>query len=185
MILLSAAAAGLFSDVSRTTPRPRHRCRPSGARGRHSRRARSGPARRAIIGPPRGVAQSGSAPGWGPGGRRFKSCLPDTGSTWKWPLSQNRGSGHFARACGSPPVGAVRLLGSLVCSVRVPSEGRFEFKGDADRNRAADVVALGVVDAVGGEQVDRFMVAGIFGPVPPMRRRSPFLPAKPFKGLGR
>ena len=25
----------------------------------------------------RGVAQSGSAPGWGPGGRRFKSCLPD------------------------------------------------------------------------------------------------------------
>jgi hypothetical protein len=27
---------------------------------------------------PRGVAQSGSAPGWGPGGRRFKSCLPDT-----------------------------------------------------------------------------------------------------------
>ena len=28
-------------------------------------------------GQPRGVAQSGSAPGWGPGGRRFKSCLPD------------------------------------------------------------------------------------------------------------
>ena len=28
---------------------------------------------------PRGVAQSGSAPGWGPGGRRFKSCLPDQG----------------------------------------------------------------------------------------------------------
>jgi hypothetical protein len=25
----------------------------------------------------RGVAQSGSAPGWGPGGRRFESCLPD------------------------------------------------------------------------------------------------------------
>jgi protein-L-isoaspartate O-methyltransferase len=24
------------------------------------------------------VAQSGSAPGWGPGGRRFKSCLPDS-----------------------------------------------------------------------------------------------------------
>ncbi len=23
------------------------------------------------------MAQSGSAPGWGPGGRRFKSCLPD------------------------------------------------------------------------------------------------------------
>jgi hypothetical protein len=26
------------------------------------------------------VAQSGSAPGWGPGGRRFKSCLPDDGN---------------------------------------------------------------------------------------------------------
>ena len=33
--------------------------------------------RRVIIDRPRGVAQSGSAPGWGPGGRRFKSCLPD------------------------------------------------------------------------------------------------------------
>jgi hypothetical protein len=28
-------------------------------------------------GPRRGVAQSGSALGWGPSGRRFKSCLPD------------------------------------------------------------------------------------------------------------
>ena len=28
---------------------------------------------------PRGVAQSGSALGWGPSGRRFKSCLPDIG----------------------------------------------------------------------------------------------------------
>jgi hypothetical protein len=27
---------------------------------------------------PRGVAQSGSALGWGPSGRRFKSCLPDS-----------------------------------------------------------------------------------------------------------
>ena len=26
---------------------------------------------------PRGVAQSGSALGWGPSGRRFKACLPD------------------------------------------------------------------------------------------------------------
>ena len=26
------------------------------------------------------MAQSGSAPGWGPGGRRFKSCLPDRNS---------------------------------------------------------------------------------------------------------
>ena len=28
-------------------------------------------------GPVRGVAQAGSAPGLGPGGRRFESCLPD------------------------------------------------------------------------------------------------------------
>lgn len=29
----------------------------------------------------RGVAQSGSALGWGPSGRRFKSCLPDVALT--------------------------------------------------------------------------------------------------------
>src|SRR5690349_3613664 len=33
---------------------------------------------------PRGVAQSGSAPGWGPGGRRFKSCLPDHTTLLRW-----------------------------------------------------------------------------------------------------
>jgi hypothetical protein len=37
----------------------------------------------------RGVAQSGSAPGWGPGGRRFKSCLPDYGK-----------ASHRAKNCG-------------------------------------------------------------------------------------
>src|SRR4051812_26878715 len=31
----------------------------------------------AILAGERGVAQSGSAPGWGPGGRRFKSSRPD------------------------------------------------------------------------------------------------------------
>ena len=45
---------------------------------------------------PRGVAQSGSAPGWGPGGRRFKSCLPDARNSCKWPLPYKRESGHFA-----------------------------------------------------------------------------------------
>ena len=36
----------------------------------------------------RGVAQSGSAPGLGPGGRRFESCRPDTkrGSSYEEPL---------------------------------------------------------------------------------------------------
>ena len=33
---------------------------------------------------PRGVAQSGSAPGWGPGGRRFKSVSPITRTAGKW-----------------------------------------------------------------------------------------------------
>jgi hypothetical protein len=42
-------------------------------------RPRPNPVSTVIIGRPRGVAQSGSAPGWGPGGRRFKSCLPDQG----------------------------------------------------------------------------------------------------------
>ena len=40
-------------------------------------RAGSIPVARSRVRTPRGVAQSGSAPGWGPGGRRFKSCLPD------------------------------------------------------------------------------------------------------------
>ena len=41
-------------------------------------RAGSIPVARLIDDTPRGVAQSGSAPGWGPGGRRFESCLPDS-----------------------------------------------------------------------------------------------------------
>ena len=45
--------------------------------GRSCEPARSLPPFAGMIDRPRGVAQSGSAPGWGPGGRRFKSCLPD------------------------------------------------------------------------------------------------------------
>ena len=91
----SATAAGSSSSrtSSRTRPGPPGRRRstrwptestcvsagssagPSGSRG-ISRKAR-GRRRGTIIAGPRGVAQSGSAPGWGPGGRRFKSCLPD------------------------------------------------------------------------------------------------------------
>ena len=41
-------------------------------------RAGSIPVARSEVRNTRGVAQSGSAPGWGPGGRRFKSCLPDS-----------------------------------------------------------------------------------------------------------
>src|SRR5262245_48427181 len=39
--------------------------------------------RRAILDRVRGVAQPGSAPGWGPGGRRFKSSRPD----WRKPAT--------------------------------------------------------------------------------------------------
>ena len=45
-------------------------------------RAGSIPVARSDVRAPRGVAQSGSAPGWGPGGRRFKSCLPDYRPGW-------------------------------------------------------------------------------------------------------
>ena len=50
---------------------------------------------------PRGVAQSGSAPGWGPGGRRFKSCLPD------------QARGPHLRASFVLGVGGVRADGEL------------------------------------------------------------------------
>lgn len=39
----------------------------------------------------RGVAQSGSALGWGPSGRRFKSCLPDLSSATSVEVSVERG----------------------------------------------------------------------------------------------
>jgi hypothetical protein len=69
---------------------------------------------------PRGVAQSGSAPGWGPGGRRFKSCLPDLRIAWNSALflpiadceeagGEQTGNKILARyACVLPP--AVGLL---------------------------------------------------------------------------
>src|SRR5665213_377693 len=44
----------------------------------------------------RAVAQLGSAPVWGTGGRRFKSCLPDQSKS-----SFCKGSGLFSMADGS------------------------------------------------------------------------------------
>ena len=35
-----------------------------------------------LLQPSREVAQAGSAPGLGPGGRRFESCLPDRTHHW-------------------------------------------------------------------------------------------------------
>ena len=50
---------------------------PSSDHGFDPRRPLRGRSERVDWSRSRGVAQSGSAPGWGPGGRRFKSCLPD------------------------------------------------------------------------------------------------------------
>ena len=60
----AAAAVGAVAGAARAARRPPAQAASAG-----------GICRRLV--PPRGVAQSGSAPGWGPGGRRFKSCLPD------------------------------------------------------------------------------------------------------------
>jgi hypothetical protein len=58
---------------------------------------------------PRGVAQSGSAPGWGPGGRRFKSCLPDTFSLTEPQGTRAKEPKTLGIADGDSPVfGAVR-----------------------------------------------------------------------------
>jgi hypothetical protein len=64
--------------VARFGNRPDHLPRRAG-RWRRSSVSADGRGNRVMIAAPRGVAQSGSAPGWGPGGRRFKSCLPDVG----------------------------------------------------------------------------------------------------------
>jgi hypothetical protein len=49
---------------------------------------------------PRGVAQSGSALGWGPSGRRFKSCLPD-------PQTKASGSFGILRPSACPSLGGL------------------------------------------------------------------------------
>ena len=50
----------------------------------------------------REVAQLGRAPGLGPGGRRFESCLPDCSLNRKL---QDGGVAQLARASGSYPGG--------------------------------------------------------------------------------
>ena len=46
------------------------------------------------------MAQFGRAPGLGPGGRRFESCLPDSNASYK-----DGGVAQLARASGSYPGG--------------------------------------------------------------------------------
>ncbi len=65
----------------------------------------------------RGVAQSGSAPGWGPGGRRFKSCLPDPAKALRnagfcrllgTSRFQATGSNTGSNFCTLTPIGAMK-----------------------------------------------------------------------------
>ncbi len=47
-----------------------------------------------------GVAQFGSAPDWGSGGRKFKSCHPDhKNSTVQRYLCQNQQGFYFCKKC--------------------------------------------------------------------------------------
>ena len=79
---------------------------------------------------PRGVAQSGSAPGWGPGGRRFKSCLPDRRNSCKslvyWqmvrlekcPTGNQRGTNFSKDVEITATARVARLPTRLLCLVR-------------------------------------------------------------------
>ena len=53
----------------------------------------------------RSIAQPGSAPGLGPGGRRFESCHPDHLFYFKSCNTKNGGLAQLARALGSYPEG--------------------------------------------------------------------------------
>jgi hypothetical protein len=78
-----------------------------------------------MIDRPRGVAQSGSAPGWGPGGRRFKSCLPDVRKSWY------SASSCLGRRCGFCPKGSIGAPFFSATAQRSPS------KPPADRERCS------------------------------------------------
>ena len=74
----------------------------------------------AILARERGVAQSGSAPGWGPGGRRFKSSRPDQ-------ESQPRGVRALSalRLVGDQPSRSLSATERrIVCLARGPAEIR-------------------------------------------------------------
>jgi hypothetical protein len=102
--------AGPGGDVG---PAP-HRPVAASARGARTR------ARQAKIDPPRGVAQSGSAFGWGPKGRWFKSSRPDL---TKPPHSRRfRASRHRAFPLVRGPFGV--QFPKPLCLVRTPRGAR-------------------------------------------------------------
>jgi hypothetical protein len=111
--------------------------------------------------PSRGVAQSGSAPGWGPGGRRFKSCLPDTFVVRAQPGTRGntKASEH-----GGKPAKALGFAGrrSLVFGVgalrRTPNGlSGLDAKGCPScherEGRVREHVPVGVGCAVGAEEM--------------------------------
>ena len=86
--------------------------------------------RAARIHRPRGVAQSGSAPGWGPGGRRFKSCLPD----YKSPANRRVASSHGGPRCSQGrQTGDKRRLSVQNRGWNWPGDSLSERPGTVDR----------------------------------------------------
>ena len=74
---------------------------------------------------PRGVAQSGSAPGWGPGGRRFKSCLPDRRGTSLGASAAARPDvlvGRGFRSLSGPPCALIRMSFLVCCATVAPCD---------------------------------------------------------------
>jgi hypothetical protein len=82
-------------------------------------RAGSIPVARFVL--PRGVAQSGSAPGWGPGGRRFKSCLPDRDPGCDSNRRDESSSAKFHSYAG----GYGQSYRDWTATARVRAQGRF------------------------------------------------------------
>ncbi len=79
------------------------------------------------------MAQSGSAPGWGPGGRRFKSCLPDEKSQVQI-LATRRDCWRKPRKdCDS-------RSGVLVCSRLFPARGTAKGPQRRPKGTASDTV---------------------------------------------
>jgi phage-related protein len=122
---------------------------------------------------PRGVAQSGSALGWGPSGRRFKSCLPDRKSVQ--PLRQDAtnpdrsaslcGSRRAAEAAGRrrPPYSRKAQRGRPGFDVDSAWEGR----PTGHRRRASTPS----VDPPPGSRLLQWLCSR-FGSAPPNLRRS-------------
>jgi hypothetical protein len=95
----------------------------------------NGPRVPGILALSRGVAQPGSAPGWGPGGRRFKSCRPD-------------GANRLSHAGSGLEPTLQRVADAMPRPWGVP-RGRLEVAGWAGVGGGRAVHVAGVEDAGG------------------------------------